>query len=293
MISDSIPLIASRCHQAGDPVHLLCYFAPEADEEFTSAGLEPGHMGYFAGRVAALGRTSSAAVAALLYNFNPALIARYLPAAWDLAAPERVTEARLTAADRALRRVLGDEAVKSPEVAEAAGLARVAAEACAPEGRPLYAAHAELPWPQEPHLALWHALTLLREHRGDGHIAALVGHGVGAIAALVTDCATGKSLFSAQQVREHRDWSEADWDAEVTALTTAGLLDTAGRLTEAGTRLRSRIEDATDAAAAPPYRALGAERAERLIALCEPLRDVVAASGELPHNDTADRPAQG
>ncbi|WP_327152947.1 SCO6745 family protein [Streptomyces tubercidicus] len=282
MIGDSFPLIASRCHQTGDPVHLLSYFSPETDQEFTSAGLEPGHMGYFAGRAAPLGRASSAVVAAAFYNFNPALIARHLPRAWDLASPERVTEARLTAVDRALRRVLGDEVVASPDVAEAAGLARAAAGACRPEGRPLYAAHAELPWPREPHMVLWHALTLLREHRGDGHIAALVGHGVGAIAALVTDTATGKSLFNAKQAREHRDWSEQDWDAEVRALTASGVLDSSGRLTEAGTRLRAEIEDATDAAAAPPYRCLGLERAERLIALCKPLRDAVIASGELP-----------
>ncbi|WP_199831047.1 hypothetical protein [Streptomyces sp. NBRC 110028] len=250
-------------------------------------------MAYFAGRAAALGRASSAAVAAMFYNFNPALVARHLPRAWDLASPECVIEARLTAVDRALRRILGDEALDSPEVAEAAALARVAAEACSPEGRPLYAAHADLPWPREPHLVLWHAITLLREHRGDGHITALVGHGVGAIAALVTDTATGRSLFRAQQMREHRDWSEQEWDAEVTALTESGFLDSSGQLTEAGRRLRSRIEDATDAAAAPPYRSLGAERAERLIALCKPLRDAVVASGELPGDDAVDEPAHG
>ncbi|MFI9630676.1 hypothetical protein [Streptomyces sp. NPDC052042] len=293
MISDSIPLIASRCHQVGDPVHLVCYFAPEVDQEFTSAGLEPGNMGYFAGRAAALGRASSAVVAAAFYNFNPALIARHLPRAWDRASPERVIEARLSAVDRALRHVLGEDVVGSPDVVEAAKLARTAAEACFPEGRPLYAAHAELPWPREPHLVLWHALTLLREHRGDGHIAALIGHGVGAIAALVTEAATGKSLFSAEQVREHRDWSKQDWDAEVAALTESGILDASGRLSEAGTRLRSQIEAATDAAAAPPYRSLGAERAERLIALCGPLRDAVVSSGVLPRNDTAGQSAQG
>ncbi|ARQ70829.1 SCO6745 family protein [Streptomyces marincola] len=284
MISDSIPQIASRFQQVGNPVHLLCYFAPEADQEFTSAGLESGHMGYFAGRAAALGRASAAAVAATFYNFNPALIARHLPRAWDLASPERVIEARLTAVDRALRRVLGDEVVKSPEVAEAAGLARAAAEACSPEGRPLYAAHAGLPWPQEPHMVLWHAITLLREHRGDGHVAALVGHGLGAVAALITDVATGRSLMGAAQVRAHRDWSEQDWDTEVAALTEAGVLDASGRLTEAGALLRSRIEETTDVAAAAPYRALGAERAERLIELCAPLRDAVDASGDLPSN---------
>ncbi|WP_266927513.1 hypothetical protein [Streptomyces sp. NBC_00654] len=244
-------------------------------------------MGYFAGRAAPLGRASSAAVAAAFYNFNPTLIARHLPRAWDLAPPERVTEARLSAVDRALRRVLGDDVTGSPEVVEAAGLARAAAEACFPEGRPLYAAHAELPWPTEPHMVLWHAITLLREHRGDGHVAALVGHGVGAIAALITDTATGRSLFSARQVREHRDWSEQDWEAEVATLTESGILGPNGRLTEAGTRLRARVEDATDAAAAPPYRALGADRAERLIALCEPLSDAVLSSGDLPRNDTA------
>jgi hypothetical protein len=75
-----------------------------------------------------------------------------------------------------------------------AGLAREAASACTAEGRPLYAGHAGLDWPDAPHVAAWHAATLLREHRGDGHIAALVAAGLSGIDALVTHVATGQGF---------------------------------------------------------------------------------------------------
>jgi len=92
-------------------------------------------------------------VIATFFNFAPAEVLRCIPAAWDLAAPEAVLEARLAGIDETLRRILGDQ-LDGADVAEAADLARTATEALTPEGRPLYAGHASLPWPEPPHLVL-------------------------------------------------------------------------------------------------------------------------------------------
>lgn len=276
--------IAFHCHEVLDPLHLVCYFAPEIEKRLTGLGLDSGPMCYFSGRAAALGPIGPGVVAATFYNFNPALIAKYIPQAWTLSSPADIVAARLAGVDAAWRRLLGDEVIAGAEVAEAADLAREAAAACSPEGRPVYAAHADLDWPTELHLVLWHAITLLREHRGDGHIAALVGHGLGGLAALITDTATGHSLFARDEAQSTRGWSDEQWDAEAAALTERGILDPTGQLTGAGHRLRARIENATNEAAAEPYRRLGLAKASRLRDISHALSRTVIASGVLPGN---------
>ena len=147
---------------AFETYHAHIYFVPEAAEAYRRLGLKGGWMGYFASRSAALGPASAELVTAVFFNFHPAMVARALPDAWGLASPEDVLAARLQTADVALRRLI-PEHVGSPAEAEAATLAREAAEAPALAGRPLFAALRSLPWPEEPHLALWHACTLLRD----------------------------------------------------------------------------------------------------------------------------------
>lgn len=278
--SEEARTLAHRCHRALDPLHSAVYFAPETDQLLSELGLRRGRMSYFASRAAAMGAVGAGTVAATFYNFNPVLVAKHIPRAWELASPERVLETRLAAADAVLRRLLG-EAVSSDEVAEAASLARTASEACTPEGRPLYAAHADLDWPSEPHLALWHAITLLREHRGDGHIAALVAHGVRGLTALITHTATGKGFVPAA-AKATRGWSDEEWDAECARLQAEGLLDAEGGLTEQGEQLRQSVEDQTNAAAVAPWRHLGAERAARLHELGRALSRAAVAAGAFP-----------
>lgn len=281
MESEEARTLALRCHRALDPLHSAIYFAPEADERFSAAGLRPGRMSYFASRSAAMGAVTAGTVAATFYNFNPALVAKHIPRAWTLAAPAQVLEARLEVVDVLLRRLLG-AAVSSPELAEAAELAREASEACTVDGRPLYAAHAGLDWPAEPHLALWHAITLLREYRGDGHIGALVINGVHGLDALITHTATGKGFLPAV-AKATRGWSDDEWDAACTRLRVAGILeDDGGGLTEQGRQLRERVEDQTNAAAVAPWRHLGAEKSVRLHELGRGLCRAAAAAGAFP-----------
>ncbi len=279
--------VAARAHRSLDSLHSLIYFAPETEEELVGVGLRPGRMCYFAGRSAPMGPVSAGVTAATFYNFNPALVARHIPRAWGLAGVADILAARVRAADRALRRLLGDEILAGEDVAEAAELARAATEALAPHGRPLYAAHADLDWPHAPHLVLWHASTLLREHRGDGHIAALLDAGTSGLDALITHTATGRG-FTEAAAKATRGWSDEEWAAGVASLRERGLLDDGG-LTASGQATRDAVELATDRMAAAPWRALGEQRTARLIELGKGLTRHVAGAGAFPEGVFAGR----
>jgi hypothetical protein len=273
------PRVVARAHRAVEPLHNNVYFAPEHDERLTAVGLRPGRMCYFAGRAAPMGPVGPGVVAATFYNFSPSLVARHIPRAWTLASPEQVVAARFDAARASLTRLLGD-AAGSPEVAELAGLLREACSVLTPEGRPLYAGHADLPWPDEPLLELWHGATLLREHRGDGHLAALLRAGLTGLEALITHVVTGRG-FSEQGARVTRGWSEEDWTATVDALTERGLLAD-GQLTAEGTDLRARIEAETDELSAAPWEHLGPQRTARVVELGRGLSARLVAGGAYP-----------
>jgi len=257
------PRDSGRLARGLEPLHAMTYFAPETEQHLTAAGLKPGRMSYFAGRSAAMGAVGAGVVAATFYNFNPTLVARHIPAAWTMATPVALVTARFAAVDAALRRMLGDDVVSSADVAEAAGLARRAAEACTGDGRPLAAAHLDLDWPTEPHLVLWHALSILREHRGDGHITCLLGSGLSGIEALVTHTATGTGFVVAFAIAS-RGWSQEQWDAAVAGLAERGVLDAGGALTAEGETLRAAVEDGTNRLGAAPWDHLGADGAARL-----------------------------
>ncbi|MFJ7998165.1 hypothetical protein ACIQ7D_13610 [Streptomyces sp. NPDC096310] len=270
-----------RCHNAVNPLHSAMYFAPEPADAFASLGLERGAMAYFAGRAAPLGPVGAGTVTATFYNFNHEHVARHIPAAWTVTTPEAVLAARLRGADGALGRLLGADALASKEMAEAAELALCATEACRREARPLYAANAGLPVPEEPHLALWHAATLLREHRGDGHLAALTVAGLSGIEALVLHNATGKAVTSAVLMRT-RGWSAEQWAAAQDRLRERGLLDEGGDVTAAGTALRGEAEALTDRLDTAPYDHLGAVATARLTELGEGFTRTAKAAGAFP-----------
>lgn len=241
-----------------EPYHDVTYFTPESRAATDALGCKGGWMGYFGMRAAPLGAAPPELVTAVFYNFAPRMVHRALPDAWAVASPAEFLRARLLGVDGALRRMLGD--ISSPEIAEAAALAREAASAAPVAGRPLAAANRALPWPSEPHLALWHSCTILREARGDGHVAALVAHGVGPCQALAL-YAREHSLDPAY-MRAARGWTEAEWEAA----------DVPGDL--------AAVERATDAAALAPWEALGSTRTSRFIDLMTPLALRIASANE-------------
>jgi hypothetical protein len=273
-----VVLSARELWRVLEPVHGMIYFAPEAQERYAALGLDRT-AGYFASRSAAFGRVPAEVVVATFYNFNPVTVRSAIPGAWSVTTPEAVLAARLDAADHALRRGLGELA---GGVSELADLARIAAErACeSPQGRPLFAAHASLPWPDEPLLVLWWAQTLLREFRGDGHLAALVLEGLSGLEALVVHAASGE--VTAEGLRRSRSWSESEWAAAVEGLRSRGVVDAEGGLSAAGVELRSRVEGRTDALAEAAYAELGEDKRERFVELGRPLSRAVVAAGMLP-----------
>jgi hypothetical protein len=271
------PAVVARAHRAVEPLHAHMYFAPEHDEGFSALGLRPGRMSYFAGRAAPMGAVGAGVVTATFYNFSPSLVAHMVPRLWTLASPEQVIAARWDIARASLTRLLGAETAGSPEMAELAGLLREACAVLTPEGRPLYAGHADLPWPEEPLLQVWHGATLLREFRGDGHVAALLHADLNGLEALITHTATGRG-FTLPAAKATRGWSEEEWAAESAALVERGLLDDDG-LTAEGKDLRARVEAETDVLSADAWLLLGAERTARVLELGKGFSRQLVAGG--------------
>jgi hypothetical protein len=280
-VSTVDPIVARKTWRTLEPLHGMIYFAPEAAERYAALGIQ-GRAGYFASRSAAMGPVSAEVVIATFFNFNPDLVRAAVPAAWRTTTPDKLLGARLEAVDAALRRILGD-AVGAPEMARAAALARTAADAACEHlaGRPLFAAHARLDWPKEPHLVLWHAQTLLREYRGDGHIAALTASGLTGIEALVVHAATGE--VPAQVLMATRAWSDEQWAAGVDSVRSRGWLAAGDELllSASGAVHRQEVEDATDRLAVPAYAALGEDTCSELRGLARPYSQSVVASGTL------------
>ena len=274
------PSTSRTTWRALEPVHSMVYFAPEAQEEYAALGLDvQGNraLGYFPARAAALGRVGPGAVHATFYNFSRRAVDAGMAGVWERVSPEQLVGARRRAADRALRRLCG-ALLDGPEVTEAAALARTATEGCTPYGRPLYAAHADLPEPELPHLQLWHAITLLREFRGDGHVAVLVAAGLTGLQAAVLHVARGEA-WTRTGLQTSRGYSDEEWDAAIADLTERGWLHADGTFTDDGRAQHQRLEDLTDALALPAWTRLGDEGCARLRDLGQPLSDAVVAAG--------------
>ena len=269
-------VLARKMWRTLEPFHGMIYFTPRAAEAAGALGIPAGST-YFALRGAALGAVPAEVVIATFFNFEPSLVRHAIPAAWEIASPAQLVEARFQAADAALHDLVGAEAIASPEMGEAAELARAAAEACPPEGRPLFAAHASLAWPTEPHLVLWHAITMLREYRGDGHIAALVGAGIDACESLVTHGAAGDNPIALSVLQSSRAWPDDEWNAARQRLTDRGWLH-GDLLTEVGAAARAEVEDITDERAMTPWLAIGADASDRLRALVRPWSRAISES---------------
>ena len=284
------PSPARQLWWALEPYHAVVYFAPDAKATYEAIGLKGFWMGYFASRAAPLGPTPAEVVTATFFNFHPAMVARAIPDAWRLADPAQIIATRFEHADRTLRSLLSGETLDSPDLAEAAALARQAAETAAPQGRPLFAAYTALAWPQRPHLALWHAATLLREHRGDGHIAALLHADLTPCQAHMLAIAGGATTRPVLDLS--RRWSDADWDAARDRLRQRGWLDADGALTQAGMAARQQIEDHTDGLAMQPLRALSEAQLARLTALASRVGRQIIAAGGVPFPNPMGLPDQ-
>ena len=243
----------------------------------SASGARPG---YFASRAAPMGPVPAGVVIATFYNFNPEIVRAAIPAAWSAASPDRPASRPGSAPSTApCARCWATTPSPRPRWWRRPRWPAAPPRGARPEGRPLFAAHAELAWPDEPHLALWHAVTILREFRGDGHVAALVTEGLDGCEALVTHGAAGGGIPPATILQATRGWSDAAWAAAGDRLRDRGLLDADDALTPAGVVVRDRVEQVTDDRAMAPWRHLGEDDADRLRTLVRPFSKAVAASG--------------
>jgi hypothetical protein len=221
-------------------------------------------------------------VHAAFYNFGDGEVARHIPKVWDTTTPEAAHAAREQGCAAALRRILG-ALVETPGLARAAELLARASTSAPTEGRVMYAGLRTLPMPEEPVARLWHAANMLREHRGDGHIAALVSERIGGIEAHVLS-ALDMGIYPAESFGRIHHLPEARLAEVMDGLRDRGLLDASGRFTDAGRATKGRIESLTDALAEAPYDGLEPLELEELIASLEPISGRLEATGSNSEN---------
>jgi hypothetical protein len=270
------PSLARRFFDRLEPVHAVTYFAPESRTALEALGFRGFWMGYFAARSAPFGVVPTEVVRAAFYNFAPGRVAKALPVVWDIASPSDALRVREESAVTALRRY----GVTDDEAGAAADLAEKAARNAPLDGRPLFAANAALDWPDEPVAKLWHAVTLLREQRGDGHVAVLCSLGVSGRESNVLHAAAGR--VPQEMIMRSRDYDEEQWAHYRSRLARRGLLDSDGALTDAGRDLKQRIEDTTDQLALSALDALDDDEVERLFRALTPITRKVVAAGDVP-----------
>ncbi|MDQ6642725.1 MAG: hypothetical protein M3Y66_09555 [Actinomycetota bacterium] len=273
-MSDPELVHASRRAWSGlEALHVVGYFAEETTAEYVALGLHP-RLSYFATRAAAMGAVGPEVSEATFYVFAPWLHHKALPAAWQVTSPERLVQARRDGMRRALSRVLD-----APDVSQALAIARRVTEGLTAPGRPLYAGHAGLDWPEDDLLALWHAATLVREHRGDGHIAVLLTAGIDPVEATVLDGVwSGRTGF----LHKTRGWTDEELASAVGRLADRGWLDAEGALTTDGRQARDHVEQRTNDAGMSGWEHVGLEDTRRVADLVAPVRDAVFDSGVLP-----------
>ena len=268
---------ARQMHELLEPIHLTVLFAQEPNDALQALGLRDNYWdGYFAGRSAPLGRASAATVHAIFYNFQPEEVARHIPYVWEHTTPEQALAARLTGVVAALRRILGDLANSDGVVRAGEALERAALSAPV-EGRPLYAGLRALPCPDEPIARLWHAATLLREHRGDGHTIALVTEGVGGTEAHALH-ALSEGMPAEKFGRIHH-LPKSKLAAVRETMHSRGLVAEDGWLTEEGRATKQRVEDLTDRLALPAYAVLSEAERDQLVADLRPISERLQAAG--------------
>src|SRR5690606_23182432 len=148
------------------------------------------------------------------------------------------------------------------------------------DGRPLFAANAALDWPDDPVARLWHAVTLLREHRGDAHVAVLTAAGISGRESNVLHAAADR--VPAELIMRSRDYDDEEWARIEDRLAGRGLLDADGALTDAGRALKQHIEDTTDRLALAVLDPLTDDEVETLFRTLTPIARAVVAAGDIP-----------
>ncbi|MDT4941493.1 MAG: hypothetical protein QOJ34_1582 [Pseudonocardiales bacterium] len=270
--------IARRMYELLEPICLVTFLADECNQELAALGHRTYWDGYFASRAAPLGRVPAQVVHAAFYSFAEGEAARHIPSAWQTIPPEASVAARERGSAASLRRILGAELAGSPGLVRAADLTTKAATSAPTEGRVMYAGMRTVPVPSDPVTRLWHSATMLREHRGDGHVAVLVGARVGGTEAHVLS-ALAQGIHPPESFGRIHHLPKKRLAAVMAGLRERGLVDAGGRFTDAGRETTQRIEALTDELAAAPYAALSPAELDELVTELEPITATMVAAG--------------
>jgi hypothetical protein len=240
---------ARQLRDAIEPIATIYVWSELAYQEYARLGLEFLN-GYVWSRSSVLGEPEPTVAASAFGVFEPGLIATLYESGRKTCGLAEIRAAKETGAVASLRRVLGE-----PDgLAEAVDLLRRGAAAADPTGRALHAGLTALPWPADPLGQLWHACSILREHRGDSHLALCVAAGLDGLAAnLLTELVVGWDPFAYTATR---GWSPEAMQTGLKLLEARGLVAGAAP-TEEGRRLRDDIEDSTDRLMQPVVDAIG------------------------------------
>jgi hypothetical protein len=217
-------------------------------------------------------------VHAAFSSFADGEAARHIPSAWETIPPETSFAAWRRGSAKSVRRILGEELANSPGLARAADLTTRAATGAPTAGRVMYAGWRALPVPSDPVTRLWHSATMLREHRGDGHVAALVGARIGGTEARVLS-ALEQGIHPPESFGRIHHLPKKRLAEVMAGLRERGLVDADGWFTDEGRETKQRIEALTDELACPPYEALAPAELDELIAELEPITATLVAAG--------------
>lgn len=279
-------LPARKLAAALEPFAAHVYFAPECHEAYQALGFgpSPGQAGsvqlpdgpaYFCSRGSCLGQAPGELIAAAFGVFNPAAVIPSVQYGWTKTDASTIAAARTEGAVAQLERILGAE----PEGIKRAGeLLRKGGERLRPEGRSLYAGLLSQPMPDGALGEAWRLADLLREFRGDAHIAAWTSAGFDA-----TEIGLLTELYWGLPMRTYirtRAWTDEDLDRAESRLQERGLLEE-GKLSTAGLQAREEVELATDRQCQAILDALG-EDLDELIGLLEPWDEAIRLAGGYP-----------
>lgn len=259
-----------------EPIHAVAYFAPEMRDAFATIGLPRYWDGYFAGRAAPLGAIGAAPVAAIFSGFAPSIVGRALPAVWSTVTPDAALEVRSLGAASSLRGLIPDSGVVA-KVADA--LTDIAARADT-IGRPLAAANRALPIESDPYRRLWQSTATLREHRGEGHVIALVAGDIAGLSAIVLRSSLD---LDATAMQRSRGWSDDEWEAARQDLCVRGFVGADGRITAEGSAAIATAEHLTNTLAVGPWAHLDDAGLHEIALLLRPLATAVGALFPYPN----------
>ena len=274
----NLTVLTRRLAKAAEPLHSCAYYADEV-KRFTEFGFSGWWHAYFAYRAAPMGAVSAQEVTVAFYNFAPRMVEKAVPSCWEVMSPRNVRQQQIQIMEEALHRIFKDD-VPDRRAGYAAEALRETLTGLETSGRPLYEAWGTESWPESVLLSLWHAATLLREYRFDGHNDALRQADISGLGCHLMMAADGRGTPTV--IQTIRGWTPKEWQLEAEKLRSRGWITAEGLHTELGRSVRRDIELATDHNAELVVANLGDQRSEKVLGALEGMAGFLIKTGTVP-----------